>query len=102
MRAADTAMYAAKDLGRNTFQFYTDAFLARVQRRLTVENELRTALRHDEFRLQYQPTLNVKTAKTVGIEAFLRWTTRSEEHTSELQSLMRIPYAVFCLKNKNK
>lgn len=79
MRAADTAMYAAKDLGRNTFQFYTDAFLERVQRRLTVENELRTALRRDEFRLVYQPTVNVKTGAAVGIEALLRWTTMSGE-----------------------
>lgn len=79
MRAADTAMYAAKDLGRNTFQFYSDAFLERVQRRLTVENELRTALRRDEFRLVYQPTINVKTGAAVGIEALLRWTTAAGE-----------------------
>lgn len=79
MRAADTAMYAAKDLGRNTFQFYTDAFLERVQRRLTVENELRTALRREEFRLVYQPTVNMKTGAAVGIEALLRWTTTSGE-----------------------
>jgi len=79
MRAADTAMYAAKDLGRNTFQFYTDAFLERVQRRLTVENELRSALRKCEFRLAYQPTINVTTGETAGIEALLRWTTASGE-----------------------
>jgi diguanylate cyclase (GGDEF)-like protein/PAS domain S-box-containing protein len=79
MRAADTAMYAAKDLGRNTFQFYTDAFLERVQRRLTVENELRTALRRDEFRLAYQPTVNGASGATIGIEALLRWTTAAGE-----------------------
>jgi diguanylate cyclase (GGDEF)-like protein/PAS domain S-box-containing protein len=79
MRAADTAMYAAKDLGRNTFQFYTDAFLERVQRRLTVENELRTALRRDEFRLAYQPTVKGASGETIGIEALLRWTTAAGE-----------------------
>lgn len=79
MRAADTAMYAAKDLGRNTFQFYTDAFLERVQRRLTVENDLRSALRRGEFTLAYQPTINVVTGETDGIEALLRWTTATGE-----------------------
>lgn len=82
LRAADTAMYAAKELGRNTFQFYTDAFLTRVQRRLTVENELRSAITRGELALAYQPTVDTRSDAVVGIEALLRWTTSDGETRS--------------------
>ena len=85
LRAADTAMYAAKDLGRNTFQFYTDAFLQKVQRRLTLENELRMALRRGEFSLNYQPTLDAATGGVSGLEVLLRWTTASGESRSPVE-----------------
>jgi len=85
LRAADTAMYAAKDLGRNTFQFYTDAFLQKVQRRLTLENELRAALRRNEFTLAYQPTLDAATGAVTGLEVLLRWTTGSGESRSPVE-----------------
>lgn len=85
LRAADTAMYAAKDLGRNTFQFYTDAFLQKVQRRLTLENELRAALRRNEFSLAYQPTLDAATGAVSGLEVLLRWTTSTGESRSPVE-----------------
>ena len=49
LRSADTAMYAAKDAGRNTFQFYNDSFYEKVQRRVTLEQELRQALARQEL-----------------------------------------------------
>lgn len=73
LRAADTAMYAAKEAGRNNYQYYNDAYFVRMQRRVTLEKELRLALARDEFRLVYQPTIDLRTGAVRGIEALLRW-----------------------------
>lgn len=79
LRAADTAMYAAKDAGRNTFQFYNASFYERVQRRVTLEQELRQALARNELHLAFQPTVSMKDNGVACIEALLRWTTTSGE-----------------------
>ena len=79
LRAADTAMYAAKDAGRNTFQFYNASFYERVQRRVTLEQELRQALARKELHLAFQPTVSMKDNGIACIEALLRWTTASGE-----------------------
>ena len=63
MRASDTAMYAAKEQGRNTFQFYNDSFYERVHRRSLLERELRQAVARDELFLVYQPTVSLAAAK---------------------------------------
>ncbi len=73
LRAADTAMYAAKESGRNTFQFYSDAYYTQLQRRATLEKELRQALRQDELYLVYQPTVDLGDGRLRGVEALLRW-----------------------------
>jgi diguanylate cyclase (GGDEF)-like protein/PAS domain S-box-containing protein len=73
LRAADTAMYAAKEAGRNTFQFYNDSFFEKVQRRVTLEQELRQALPRGELSLVYQPTVCLQHGNVTGIEALLRW-----------------------------
>ncbi len=73
LRAADTAMYAAKEAGRNTYQFYNDAYYARMQRRVTLEKELRLALPQGQLRLAYQPTVDLADGRVRGIEALLRW-----------------------------
>ncbi|GIX35977.1 MAG: hypothetical protein KatS3mg126_1756 [Lysobacteraceae bacterium] len=73
LRAADTAMYAAKDSGRNRFQFYSDAFYSRVQRRLQLEQDLRKALPGKELSLAFQPTLDLADGRIRGIETLLRW-----------------------------
>ena len=73
LRNADTAMYQAKDLGRNNFQFYTSEMNKRVQHRLTMEHALRVALEKNEFECYYQPCLDLQTGKVLGVEALLRW-----------------------------
>ena len=75
LRAADTAMYAAKDAGRNTYEFYSDSFFDKVRRRVTLEQELRGALARRELSLVYQPTVGVADGAVTGVEALLRWRT---------------------------
>jgi diguanylate cyclase (GGDEF)-like protein/PAS domain S-box-containing protein len=73
LRNADIAMYRAKELGRNNFQFYTPELNARAARRLELETGLRRALENEEFILHYQPLVNMQTGKITGMEALLRW-----------------------------
>lgn len=73
LRAADTAMYAAKDAGRNTWRYYDDSFFAQVRRRVRLEQELRLALANDELSLAYQPALDLGDGSIGGIEVLLRW-----------------------------
>ncbi|AHE98928.1 EAL domain-containing protein [Thioalkalivibrio paradoxus] len=73
LQHADTAMYSAKDAGRNTFQFFVHEMNVRVLRRLQLESGLRRALDRDEFTLHYQPQVDAETRALVGVEALLRW-----------------------------
>jgi len=70
---ADIAMYRAKKLGRNNFQFYTPAMNEESLERVRIESALRNAVERDEFVLYYQPQLDMKTGKIVGMEALIRW-----------------------------
>jgi diguanylate cyclase (GGDEF)-like protein/PAS domain S-box-containing protein len=70
---ADIAMYKVKGNGKNGFQLYSPAINAGYQERLILENELRQALRNDEFELYFQPQVNVSSRRIVGLEALLRW-----------------------------
>lgn len=73
LRCADTAMYHAKSLGRNRFEFFSEELGERALRRLTLEGRLRVALRANEFSLVYQPKIALSSGRCVGVEALLRW-----------------------------
>ena len=86
MRASDTAMYAAKDAGRNTYLFYNDSFYQRVHRRGLLEQELRQAIERKELFLLYQPTVSLREdARVIGIEALLRWQRPGDELRSPIE-----------------
>ncbi|HEY6528142.1 MAG TPA: EAL domain-containing protein [Cellvibrionaceae bacterium] len=70
---ADVAMYRAKELGRNTYQFFTPEMSAETQWRVTLENYLREAVAEDQFQLAFQPKVNLASGRIVGCEALLRW-----------------------------
>ncbi|OUR69133.1 hypothetical protein A9Q73_02960 [Bermanella sp. 47_1433_sub80_T6] len=73
LRNADTAMYHAKAMGKNTFQFYLEEMNIRAMERLELENNLHLALLRNEFELHYQAQWDTKENKICGIEALLRW-----------------------------
>ncbi|SEJ22855.1 sensor domain-containing protein [Paraburkholderia diazotrophica] len=73
MKKADLAMYRAKDMGRNTFQFYQPEMNVSAGARLNMERRLRRALRDNEFLLHYQPQVDIETGQVVGMEALVRW-----------------------------
>lgn len=73
LRNADSAMYRAKEAGRNTVQLCTDEMKTRAMDRLAVESRLRTAVRDDALMLEYQPQINLVTGLTTGVEALVRW-----------------------------
>jgi diguanylate cyclase (GGDEF)-like protein/PAS domain S-box-containing protein len=70
---AEVAMYRAKELGRNTVQFYTPTMNDRARERLALEGALRSALLQDEFELYYQPQIDLVSGAVVGLEALIRW-----------------------------
>lgn len=73
LKNADAAMYHAKSLGRNNFQFFTPVINARVLERVDIESRLRAALQAGDLRLWYQPRFDLRTRAIAGLEALLRW-----------------------------
>jgi len=73
LRNADTAMYQAKAMGRNTSSFFTPQMNVAMRRRFEIEEQMHGALERNEFELYYQPQIDVKTNTIVGAEALLRW-----------------------------
>jgi len=71
---ADIAMYKSKELGKNTFSFFSNDMDQAAHRRLAVEKQLRHASKKNEFSVHYQPVVNCNTGKPIGVEALLRWT----------------------------
>lgn len=82
IKAADIAMYAAKEQGRNTFQFFSAEMSARTLARADMETRLHAALERQEFFLVFQPQVHLGDGRITGVEALLRW-----QHPEEGQIL---------------
>ena len=70
---ADMAMYQAKQVGRDNFQFYCPEFALKTKRHFSIERQLKSVLNNQGFYLCYQPVLSVQTGEVVSVEALLRW-----------------------------
>ena len=77
LKYADIAMYSAKEAGRNCLRFFTAEMASHTERRVEVEAAMRAALAKDEFKLYYQPQIDLKTGEICSAEALMRW-----EHAS--------------------
>jgi len=73
IRHADSAMYSAKGIGRNNYQFFTASMSEQALERLSLENALRLAIDNRELFLMYQPQVDVVSGNVIGLEALLRW-----------------------------
>ncbi|HQO16476.1 MAG TPA: EAL domain-containing protein [Methylotenera sp.] len=73
IQRADIAMYRAKELGKNNFQFFTESMNEKVAERMYMENLLRHALAKNELEVHYQPKVDLETMQIVGMEALIRW-----------------------------
>jgi diguanylate cyclase (GGDEF)-like protein/PAS domain S-box-containing protein len=70
---ADTAMYEAKEAGRNTFHFFSAEMELKALKQRSTEFDLRRALHHEEFVLHYQPKVSLATGAMIGVESLIRW-----------------------------
>ena len=93
IKNADTAMYQAKENGRQSYQFFKPAMNVRAVERQSIEESLRRALERQEFALHYQPKINLRTGAITGAEALLRWTHPTRGPVSPAQF---IPVAEDC------
>jgi diguanylate cyclase (GGDEF)-like protein len=73
IKNADVAMYRAKELGRNNYQFFMQCLNSKANERMQMITLLRQALEHNEFTLHYQPKVDLTTKHIVGLEALIRW-----------------------------
>jgi diguanylate cyclase (GGDEF)-like protein len=90
LKNADAAMYRAKQQGCNNYQLYTSAIGTKAQERLVLENNLYKALERQEFRLHYQPQIDLRTGEIVGMEALIRW---QNQETGFISPSLFIPLA---------
>jgi diguanylate cyclase (GGDEF)-like protein/PAS domain S-box-containing protein len=89
LKHADSAMYQAKDAGRNTVRFFTGDLNFLLAKRMEVEVRLRKAIEHEEFFLRYQPQVEIATGRILGMEALLRWNDpeRGEIHPQDFVAI---------------
>jgi diguanylate cyclase (GGDEF)-like protein len=90
LRNADTAMYRAKSAGRGTIAFFEDSMNRDARRRLELEQRLRAALDADELQVHFQPKVDLRTGRIVGVEALARWYTADE---GEIPPTVFVPIA---------
>jgi diguanylate cyclase (GGDEF)-like protein/PAS domain S-box-containing protein len=93
IKNADTAMYQAKENGRQSYQFFKPAMNVRAVERQSIEESLRRALERQEFALHYQPKINLRTGAITGAEALIRWSHPTRGFVSPAQF---IPVAEEC------
>lgn len=93
IKNADTAMYQAKENGRQSYQFFKPAMNVKAVERQSIEESLRRALEREEFTLHYQPKINLTTGEITGAEALIRWTHPTRGPVSPAQF---IPVAEDC------
>ena len=79
LKNADSAMYKAKDEGRNTFKFYTEDMTLEIMQKVELENNLRDAIIDDDFIVFYQPQYNSNTNTIIGMEALVRWENKDKK-----------------------
>ncbi len=85
IRNADTAMYKAKDEGRNTYNFYTKEMTEKSFFHMVMSKNIRTALQNKEFRVYYQPQIDGRSNTLLGMEALVRWYSEEEGFISPAQ-----------------
>jgi diguanylate cyclase (GGDEF)-like protein/PAS domain S-box-containing protein len=73
LRQSDTAMYQAKDRGRNNFQLFSPVMERKLKERIAIESSLRTALQSPQLDVHYQPIVDIESHRVVALEALLRW-----------------------------
>jgi predicted signal transduction protein with EAL and GGDEF domain len=73
LKNADIAMYKAKEVGKNTFRYYSSDMNKKAKERINIENKMRYAIRDNEFQLYYQPQYNIDNGQLIGMEALIRW-----------------------------
>lgn len=73
LKNADTAMYKAKEVGKNRFVFFNSSMSEELSLKLEMENNLRNAVSNNEFKLYYQPQIDIGSREIIGFEALLRW-----------------------------
>ena len=73
LRHSDTAMYQAKDRGRNNFQLFSPIMARRLKERMAIETSLRTAIQAGQLDVHYQPIVDISTRRVVALESLLRW-----------------------------
>jgi diguanylate cyclase (GGDEF)-like protein/PAS domain S-box-containing protein len=82
LKHSDTAMYQAKDLGRNNFQVFSPQMDRSLKERVSTESSLRVALKLNQFDVHYQPIIDIHSRRVAGLEALLRWKHPSKGFTS--------------------
>lgn len=90
LKSADTAMYRAKELGRNQYQFFSEDMKIVALQRLTHETAMRQGLDTGHFRVVFQPQIDLGSGKIIGAEALLRW---RDPHLGEISPVVFIPVA---------
>lgn len=82
LRAADIAMYQAKDNGKNCYMFYNSLLLNTIVKRMHIEEKMRLGINNNEFFVVYQPQIKTETGQVLGYEALIRWKTANQKFIS--------------------